>query len=57
MSQQKLAQLSSSLELSINQPWACNDLWNHVMPEILSLVEILRKYSEYLVTTTEHASS
>ncbi|CAB4385605.1 unnamed protein product [Rhizophagus irregularis] len=54
--QQKLAQLSSSLELSINQPWACNDLWNQVMLEILSLVKILRKYSEYLVTTTASMS-
>lgn len=26
LSQQNLAQLSSSLELSISQPWACNDL-------------------------------
>ncbi|CAB4424630.1 unnamed protein product [Rhizophagus irregularis] len=52
LSQQKLFQLSSSLELSVNQPWACNDLWNQVMPSVFSLIEILRKYSEYLVTTT-----
>lgn len=56
MLQQKLVQLSSSLELFINQPWVCNDLWNQVMPEILFLVEILRKYSEYLVTTTASMS-
>src|ERR1044072_5860513 len=51
LSQQKLSHLSSSLELSINQPWASNDIWNQVMPAIFSLIEILRKYSEYLVAT------
>ncbi|PKK56209.1 hypothetical protein RhiirC2_872082 [Rhizophagus irregularis] len=51
LSHQKLAQLSSSLELSISQPWACDDLWNQVIPAIVSLIEIMRKYSEYLVAT------
>ena len=51
LSHQKLAQLSSSLELSISQPWACDDMWNQVIPAIVSLIEIMRKYSEYLVTT------
>ncbi|RGB39303.1 hypothetical protein C1646_754740 [Rhizophagus diaphanus] len=51
LSHQKLDQLSNSLELSISQPWACDDLWSQVMPAVFSLIEILRKYSEYLVAT------
>ncbi|GBB89851.1 hypothetical protein RclHR1_01670002 [Rhizophagus clarus] len=51
LSHQKLDQLSKSLELSISQPWACDDLWSQVMPAVFSLIEILRKYSEYLVAT------
>ncbi|RGB30171.1 hypothetical protein C1646_765662 [Rhizophagus diaphanus] len=37
LSQHKLLQLSSSLGLSISQPWASNDIWNQVVPAILSL--------------------
>ncbi|CAG8748188.1 32351_t:CDS:10 [Gigaspora margarita] len=44
LSQQKLAQLASSLELSISQPWA-------IMPAVLSLIEILKNYSDYLIAT------
>ncbi|CAG8607329.1 5784_t:CDS:2, partial [Gigaspora rosea] len=52
LSQQRLAHLSSSLEISISQPWASSDRWCQVMPEVLSLIEILKKYSYYLITTT-----
>ncbi|CAG8470310.1 11387_t:CDS:2, partial [Scutellospora calospora] len=51
LTQQKLAHLESSLEISISQPWASKDRWNQVMPEVLSLIEILKKYSDYLITT------
>ncbi|RGB30704.1 hypothetical protein C1646_764965 [Rhizophagus diaphanus] len=49
--QQKLSHLSSSLELSIGQLWANDDIWNQVMPAILILVENLKKYAKYLITT------
>ncbi|CAG8644223.1 14907_t:CDS:2, partial [Dentiscutata erythropus] len=52
LSQQKLVHLSSSLEISISQPWASSDRWNQVMPAVLSLIEILKKYSDYLIATT-----
>ncbi|RIB08543.1 hypothetical protein C2G38_2211423 [Gigaspora rosea] len=52
LSQQRLAHLSSSLEISISQPWAISDRWCQVIPEVLSLIEILKKYSYYLITTT-----
>ncbi|CAG8800918.1 13249_t:CDS:2, partial [Gigaspora margarita] len=51
LSQQKLAQLASSLEISISQPWARNNRWNQVMLKVLSLIEIIKKYSDYLLTT------
>lgn len=51
LSQQKLTHLSDSLELSINQPWASNSIWDPIMPSVLSLIEILKKYAEYLNTT------
>ncbi|CAG8694761.1 4116_t:CDS:2, partial [Scutellospora calospora] len=41
-----------SLEISISQPWASSDRWNQVMPAVLSLIEILKKYSDYLIATT-----
>ncbi|RGB39363.1 hypothetical protein C1646_754604 [Rhizophagus diaphanus] len=49
--QQKLSHLSSSFELSIGQAWANDDIWNQVMPAILTLIENLKKYAEYLITT------
>ncbi|POG77649.1 hypothetical protein GLOIN_2v1767477 [Rhizophagus irregularis DAOM 181602=DAOM 197198] len=52
LSQQKLVYLSSSLELSVSQPWANNDVWNQVIPATLSLIEILKKYAGYLTITT-----
>ncbi|CAG8797671.1 13476_t:CDS:2, partial [Gigaspora margarita] len=52
LSQQRLVHLPSSLEISISQPWASSDRWCQVMPEVLSLIEILKKYSYYLITTT-----
>ncbi|CAG8737250.1 13869_t:CDS:1, partial [Racocetra fulgida] len=52
LSQQKLVHLSSSLEISISQPWASSDRWNQVMSAVLSLIEILKKYSDYLIATT-----
>ncbi|CAB5380454.1 unnamed protein product [Rhizophagus irregularis] len=52
LSQQKLVYLSSSLELSVSQPWANNDVWNQVIPATLSLIEILKKYAEYLTIIT-----
>jgi hypothetical protein len=48
LSQQKLLNLANSLELSISQPWANSDIWNQVMPEIFSLIEILKSYAENL---------
>ncbi|CAG8505300.1 11145_t:CDS:2 [Gigaspora margarita] len=51
LSQQKLAHLSNSLEISISQPWASNNRWSQVMPAVLSLIKILKKYSDYLITT------
>jgi len=52
LSQQKLLQLSSSLELSISQPWASNNTWDQVIPAIFSLIGILNKYAEYLNAAT-----
>lgn len=52
LSQQKLVYLSNSLELSVNQPWANNNVWNQVIPATLSLIEILKKYAGYLAITT-----
>ncbi len=52
MSQQKLTHLANSLELSINQLWANSNIWDQVMPKILFLIKILKKYSKYLVNTT-----
>ncbi|PKC04345.1 hypothetical protein RhiirA5_379459, partial [Rhizophagus irregularis] len=52
LSQHKLLQLSSSLGLSISQPWASNDIWNQVVPAILSLIGILEKYVQYLNEAT-----
>ncbi|CAG8514940.1 862_t:CDS:2 [Racocetra fulgida] len=52
LSQQKLAHLSSSLKISISQPWASSNRWNQVMPAVLSFIEILKKYSNYLIATT-----
>ncbi|CAG8830612.1 39030_t:CDS:2, partial [Gigaspora margarita] len=52
LSQQKLADLSNSLEISISQPWASSNRWSKVMLAILSLIEILKKYSDYLIATT-----
>ncbi|CAG8801186.1 24546_t:CDS:1, partial [Dentiscutata erythropus] len=52
LSQQKLTHLSSSLELSISQPWASGDIWNKVMLAVLSLIEVLKNYSNYLIATT-----
>ncbi|CAG8567968.1 26271_t:CDS:2 [Dentiscutata erythropus] len=52
LSQQKLTHLSSSLEISISQLWASNNIWNRVIPVVLSLIEILKKYSDYLNSTT-----
>lgn len=52
LSQQKLVYLSSSLELSVNQPWVNNNVWNQVIPATLSLIEILKKYAGYLAITT-----
>ncbi|CAB4434283.1 unnamed protein product [Rhizophagus irregularis] len=52
LSQYKLLQLSSSLGLSISQPWASNDIWNQVVPAILSLIGILKKYVQYLNEAT-----
>ncbi|CAG8621658.1 25122_t:CDS:2 [Dentiscutata erythropus] len=52
LSQQKLAHLSSSLEISISQPWASSNKWSQVMPAVLSLIEILKKYSNYLIAAT-----
>jgi hypothetical protein len=49
--QQKLSHLSSFLELFIGQPWVNDNIWNQVMPAILTLVENLKKYAEYLTTT------
>ncbi|CAG8806197.1 6164_t:CDS:2 [Gigaspora margarita] len=51
LSQQKLAHLSSSFEISISQPWASSNRWNQVIPAVLSLIEILKKYSDYLIAT------
>ncbi|CAG8502065.1 17629_t:CDS:2 [Cetraspora pellucida] len=51
LSQQKLAHISNSLEISISQPWASNNRWSQVMPAVLSLIEILKKYLNYLITT------
>ncbi|CAB5396160.1 unnamed protein product [Rhizophagus irregularis] len=42
----------TSLELSVSQPWANNDVWNQVIPATLSLIEILKKYAGYLTITT-----
>jgi hypothetical protein len=57
LSHQKLDQLSNSFELSISQPWTCDDLWSQVMPAIFSLIEILRKYLEYLVAINNSMNS
>ena len=48
LSQQKLLHLSSSLELSISQPWTSNDIWDQVISATLSLIQTLKKYAEYL---------
>ena len=48
LSQQKLLYLSSSLELSISQPWTSNDIWDQVISATLSLIQTLKKYAEYL---------
>ncbi|CAG8587384.1 531_t:CDS:2, partial [Scutellospora calospora] len=40
-----------SLELSISQPWTSSDIWNKVIPAVLSLIEILKNYSDYLIAT------
>jgi hypothetical protein len=52
LSQQKLLQLLSSLELSISQPWASNDTWDQVVAAIFSLIGILKKYAQYLNEAT-----
>ncbi|CAG8667119.1 7349_t:CDS:2, partial [Cetraspora pellucida] len=49
--QQKLSHLSSSLEFSISQPWASSSIWNKIMLAIISLIDILKNYSDYLITT------
>ncbi|CAG8850336.1 46299_t:CDS:1, partial [Gigaspora margarita] len=51
LSQQKLAHFLNSLEISISQSWASNNRWSQVMPAVRSLIEILKKYSDYLITT------
>ncbi|CAB5370419.1 unnamed protein product [Rhizophagus irregularis] len=48
LSQQKLLYLSSSLELSISQPWTSNDIWDQIISATLSLIQTLKKYAEYL---------
>ncbi|CAB4391120.1 unnamed protein product [Rhizophagus irregularis] len=50
ISHQKLDLLIKSLELSIGQPWVNDSEWdNHIIPDIIALVDMMRKYSEHLV--------
>ena len=49
ISHQKLNLLIKSLELSIGQPWVNDNEWNNIIPAIISLIDMMRKYSEHLV--------
>jgi hypothetical protein len=51
ISHQKLDLLIKSLELSIEQPWVNNNEWNDIIPAIISLSDMMRKYSEHLAKT------
>ncbi|CAG8768268.1 4076_t:CDS:2, partial [Dentiscutata erythropus] len=39
------------LASALCQPWASNNRWSQVIPAILYLIEVLKKYSDYLITT------
>ncbi|CAB5360661.1 unnamed protein product [Rhizophagus irregularis] len=49
ISHQKLDLLIKSLELSIGQPWVNDSEWDNIIPDIIALVDMMRKYSEHLV--------
>ncbi|PKC15019.1 hypothetical protein RhiirA5_408735 [Rhizophagus irregularis] len=49
ISHQKLDLLIKSLELLIGQPWVNDNEWNNIIPAIIALVDMMRKYSEHLV--------
>jgi hypothetical protein len=48
ISHQKLDLLIKSLELSLGQPWVNDNEWNNIIPTIIALAEMMRKYSEHL---------
>jgi len=49
ISHQKLDLLIKSLELSVGQPWVNDNEWNNIIPAVIALIEMMRKYSEHLV--------
>ncbi len=48
LSHEKLEQLVKSLELSVEQPWASEDKWMDFIIQVLSLIENIKKYINYL---------
>jgi len=48
LSHEKLEQLIKSLELSVEQPWASEDKWMDFIIQVLSLIENIKKYINYL---------
>ena len=53
ISHQKLDLLIKSLELSIGQPWVNDSEWNNIIPDIIALLDMMRKYSEHLVKSRD----
>ncbi|CAB5393085.1 unnamed protein product [Rhizophagus irregularis] len=49
ISRQKLDLLIKSLELSVGQPWVNDNEWNNIIPAVIALIEMMRKYCEHLV--------
>src|SRR4051812_32561384 len=48
VTQEKLTNLVTSLDLCLVQPWASKDEWNNVILSILEFSQMIYKYIEYL---------
>ena len=54
LAQDELLHLAHSIELSLGEPWAINDIWKDIASEILELPSMMRKYCDHLQKTNNN---